>query len=100
MATGSGLFAFLGRGFVQIFGQILSIRVMTLINTNVVASRLIKREMALLPVAVRRSKTVLNFICGNENETETKASRIPSNLYFPGEMEFSVLNIRVDAARK
>ena len=47
---------------------------MTLINTNVVASRLIKREKALLPVAVRCSKTPLNFVCGNEN--------------FPGETEF------------
>ena len=41
----------------QIFRQIVSIRVMTLINTNVVASRNIKREEVLLPVAVRRSKT-------------------------------------------
>ena len=41
----------------QIFRQIVSIRVMTLINTNVVASRHIKREEVLLPVAVRRSKT-------------------------------------------
>ena len=41
----------------QIFRQIVSIRVMTLINTNVVASRRIKREEVLPPVAVRRSKT-------------------------------------------
>ena len=41
----------------QIFRQIVSIRVMTLINTNVVASRHIKREEVLLPVAVHRSKT-------------------------------------------
>ena len=41
----------------QIFRQIVSIRVMTLINTNVVASRHIKREEVLPPVAVRRSKT-------------------------------------------
>ena len=38
LATGSGVFVFLGCDFVQIFGQIVSIRVMTLINTNVVAS--------------------------------------------------------------
>ena len=38
----------------QIFRQIASIRVMTLIKTNVVASRHIKREEVLLPVAVRR----------------------------------------------
>ena len=41
----------------QIFRQIVSIRVMTLINTNVVASRHIKREEVLPPVAVLRSKT-------------------------------------------
>ena len=35
----------------QIFRQIVSIRVMTLINTNVVASKHIKREEDLLPVA-------------------------------------------------
>ena len=35
----------------------VSIRVMTLINTNVVALRHTKREEVLLPVAVRRSKT-------------------------------------------
>ena len=52
--------------------QIVSIRVMTLINTNVVASRHIKGEEVLLPVAVRHSKTPelnLNFKCGNENVT-------------------------------
>ena len=51
----------------QIFRQIVSIRVMTLINTNVVASRHIKGEEVLLPVAVRHSKTPelnLNFKCG------------------------------------
>ena len=51
----------------QIFRQIVSIRVMTLINTNVVASRHIKGEEVLLPVAVRHSKTLelnLNFKCG------------------------------------
>ena len=50
----------------QIFRQIVSIRVMTLINSNVVASRHIKREEILLPVAVRHSKYVA-----------TKTSRIP-----------------------
>ena len=58
----------------QIFRQIVSIRVMTLINTNLVVSRHIKREEVLLPVAVRHSKTPelnLNFICGNENVTHS-----------------------------
>ena len=47
---------------------------MTLVNTNVVASRHIKREEVLLPVAVRHSKTPelnLNFIRGKENVTHS-----------------------------
>ena len=58
---------------------------MTLINTNVVASRHIKREEGLLPVAVRRSKTPelkFNFIRGK------KKGRIPRNLNFLGETAF------------
>ena len=69
----------------QIFRQIVSIRVMTLINTNVVASRHIKREEVLLPVAVRRSKTPelkLNFICA------MKTSRVSRYLNFLGETAF------------
>ena len=53
IATESELFALSGRVFVRIFGQIVSIRVTTLLNTNEVASRLIKRKKALLPVVVR-----------------------------------------------
>ena len=41
------------------FGQIDSIRVNTLSNTNLVASMHIKREKRSLPVDVRRSKTSL-----------------------------------------
>ena len=41
------------------FGQIESIRVNTLSNTNLVASMHIKREKRSLPVDVRRSKTSL-----------------------------------------
>ena len=59
MLTGSGLFALLSRGFEQIFGQIVSIRMKTLSNRNMVASRLIKREKGSLPVDVRCSKTAL-----------------------------------------
>ena len=58
-STGSGRFALLSRDFEQIFGQIVSIRIKTLSNTNTVASRLIKREKRSLPVDVRCSKTSL-----------------------------------------
>ena len=44
MLNGSGLFALLCCGFEQIFGQIVSIRMKTLGNTNMVASRLNKRD--------------------------------------------------------
>ena len=56
----------------QIFRQIVPIRVMTLINSNVMGSRHIKREEILVPVAARHSKTPelnFNFIRGNENVT-------------------------------
>ena len=59
MLNGSGLFALLSRGFEQMFGQIVSIRMKTIGNTNMVASRLIKREKGSLPVDVCRSKTAL-----------------------------------------
>ena len=58
-STGSCFFAPLRRDFEQIFGQIVSIRVKTLSNTNLVGPRHIKREKRLLPVDVRRSKTSL-----------------------------------------
>ena len=41
------------------FGQIVSIRVKTLSNTNLAASSHIIKEKASLPVDVRRSKTLL-----------------------------------------
>ena len=50
MSSGSGLFALLSRYFEQSFGQIVSIRIKILGNTNVVASRLIEREKGSLPV--------------------------------------------------
>ena len=58
-STGSGLFALLSRDFDHIFGQIVSIRIKTLSNTNTVASRLVKREKGSFPVDVRCSKTSL-----------------------------------------
>ena len=77
----------------QIFRQIVSIRVMTLINTNVVVSRHIKREEVLLPVAVR-SKTPelkLNFIRGNENVTHSAQSEFSGrNGFFGGNFLFRI----------
>ena len=58
-STGSCFFAPLRRDFEQLFGQIVSIRVKTLSNTNLVGPRHIKREKRLLPVDFRRSKTSL-----------------------------------------
>ena len=52
---------------------------MTLVNTNVEASRHIKREEVLLTVAVCHSKTPelnLNFIRGNENVTHSAQSEL------------------------
>ena len=58
----------------------------SLINTNVVVSRHIKREEVLLPVAVR-SKTPelkLNFIRGNENVTHSAQSEFSGRNGFFG----------------
>ena len=57
-STGSGLLASLSSGFAQLSGK-SSLRVKTLNNPNLAASRQIKTEKALLPVGVRRSKTPL-----------------------------------------
>jgi len=56
MSTGNGLFAILGHDFDQIFRQIVSMREKAPKNTNLVASRHIKRENASLPVDVCHSK--------------------------------------------
>ena len=58
-SIGSELFALSSRDFEQTFGQNVSLRVKTPSNTNVVASRHIKREKGLLPVDVHRSKMSL-----------------------------------------
>ena len=55
----SGLFAIVGRDVDQIYGQIISMREKTLTDTNLVASRHIKRKNATCPVDVRRSNTSL-----------------------------------------
>ena len=69
MLNGSGRFALLSPGFEQMFGQIVSIRMKTIGNTNMVASRLIKREKGSLPVDVCRSKTALLKLHNNASFT-------------------------------
>ena len=56
-------FLFLDGGFAQMFGQIVSLVVKTLRNTNLVASRCFKMKKTSLPVDVRRSKTPLFKLC-------------------------------------
>ena len=46
------------RGFAQMFGQIVSIIIKTLRNTNLVASRGFKMKKTSLPLDVRRLKSV------------------------------------------
>ena len=56
-STGSVPFSFMAIGLAHIFGQIISMRVKTLSNTNLAASSHIIKEKASLPVDVHRSKT-------------------------------------------
>ena len=58
-STGSGFFSFLDSGFAHFLGQLVSIIVKTLRNTNLGASRCFKMKKTSLPVDVRRSKTLL-----------------------------------------
>ena len=52
-------FFFLDSGFAHFLGQLVSIIVKTLRNTNLGASRCFKMKKTSLPVDVRRSKTLL-----------------------------------------
>ena len=58
-STGSGFFSFSDSGFAHLLGQLVSIIVKTLRNTNLGASRCFKMKKTSLPVDVRRSKTPL-----------------------------------------
>ena len=53
------VFSFLDSGFAHFLGQLVSIIVKTLRNTNLGASRCFKMKKTSLPVDVRRSKTPL-----------------------------------------
>ena len=52
-STRSGPLAFFGSGFAQIFRQLVSIKVKKVSNTNLAASRYIKREKALFLLDIR-----------------------------------------------
>ena len=72
-STGSGLFSFLDSGFAYLLGQLVSIIVKTLRNTNLGASRCFKMKKTSLPVDVRRSKTLL---LGGREATTGNASAV------------------------
>ena len=55
-STGSGLFGFLNSCYAQVFRGIVFMRVQTLSNTQLLASRYIKREIVSLSVDVRCQK--------------------------------------------
>ena len=74
MPTGSERFEFLGRGLAKV-------------------SRLTKREKALLPVTVRRSKTPLNFVCGNESVTHFAQSEVSCRCLVISRAELRFINI-------
>ena len=71
-------FSFLDGVFAQIFGQIVSIIVTTLRNTNLGASRRFKMKKTSLPVDVRRSKMPLLKL---PNMTVAASSRHFHGLY-------------------
>ena len=58
-------FSFLDSGFAHLLGQLVSIIVKTLRNTNLGASRCFKMKKTSLPVDVRRSKTPLLKLANN-----------------------------------
>ena len=71
-STGSGLFSFLDSGFAHLLGQLVSIIVKTLRNTNLGASRCFKMKKTSVPVDVRRSKTPLLKLPNNEGVPQIK----------------------------
>ena len=63
MSTGSGLFALLSRDFDQILGQIVSLRVKTLSNSNLVVPRHIEKKKAdYWPTNVAQKRRCLNSL--------------------------------------
>ena len=83
-STGSVFFSFLDSGFAHFLGQLVSIIVKTLRNTNLGASRCFKMKKTSLPVDVRRSKTPLLKLPRRgrgEGEKRERASKKPEHRY-------------------
>ena len=70
-STGSGLIAFLGSDFDQFFGQIVSLRVKSLSNTNFVASRHIR--------ILERNRTHFSW-CASQRTSLAKLANEKKNL--------------------
>lgn len=68
--SGSAVFSFLCNDFVQIFAQIVFMRLKALSNPNLEALWQIKRERDSLPLDLRRSKTLLLPIYKNSRRVE------------------------------
>ena len=62
MPPRGGLSALLSRDFEEMFGQMVSIRVKTLSNTNLAALRHIKIEKGFLPVDMHHSLIPTKFV--------------------------------------
>ena len=56
------MLAFLGSGLAQNFGKVVCVRIKTLSNTNLSASKKMKRERASLPVDVAQKAPLHNFL--------------------------------------
>ena len=91
-STGSGFFSFLDSGFAHFLGQLVSIIVKTLRNTNLGASRCFKMKKTSLPVDVRRSKTPLLKLPNSGALARSKCARSGA----PWVTKFGKLSIRED----
>ena len=70
-SSGSGLFALMKRDFEQVFGQIVSVKVKTPNNTNLVASKHIKRKKAHFRLTgVNQKRGCLNDLLVREAEVD------------------------------
>ena len=87
---GSGRFVLSDSGFALTFGQIVSISVKQLDNSNLVVSRHIKRERASLPVLMCVAQKRVSFKL--RNEEKTKLSCLFSCYYNNGTNQRTVIS--------